>query len=190
MTKKKKRTSLWDPITAEDRDEMNKMFMSLKEVDPKDIVKKINEEYEKYNQDLRAKAKTKEELTVGLECTVLEVNGYQGSTSFTPRSEMMIGGSSPSYGGGHTYRTEIKVESGTLVEKLNFKGWLHLEAGDGIRAYILKGQEEAEREPFSGINFHSDPKTHWVERDYQPVEHPAKIEKLRNGKVVSTYHNK
>src|SRR3990167_6432290 len=76
-------------------------------------LRKTHKEHKKYNQDLCARAKTAEQLTEGLECTVLEVNSYQGSTSFTPRSEMVIGGQSQSYGGGHVYRTEIRVNSGT-----------------------------------------------------------------------------
>lgn len=152
------------------------------------LLEEIETENDRYNQKLRAKAKKSEELTIGLECTVLEVNGYQDSTSFTPRSEMMMGGSSPSYGGGHVYQTEIKVKSETLVEKLEFAGWPNLEAGDTIRAYILKGQEEAEQ-GFGG-RFNDYPKTHLVERDYWPVERPTKIEKLRDGKVAATYHNR
>ncbi|MDO8510749.1 MAG: hypothetical protein Q7S55_01135 [Nanoarchaeota archaeon] len=160
----------------------------LEGVSVDDLFESARHETEKQNQDLRARAKTKEELTVGLECTVLEVNGYQGSTSFTPDSEMVIGGSSPSYGGGHTYQTEIKVKSKNQVERLNFNGWPHLEAGDTIRAYILKGQEEYEKS--FEVDLHHNPLSHWVGREYRPVEHPSKIEKLRDGKVVATYHNK
>ncbi len=161
----------------------------------KDFLAEIKNRFEQHNQELRAKAKTKEELTVDLECVVLEVNGYQNSTSFTPRSEIVIGGHSSSYRGGHVYSTEIKVESGTLVEKLEFKGWPPLEAGDTIgdtiKAYILKGKQESEKSfgPYWGDPFDQGPRTHLVERPYQPVEQPSKIEKLRDGKVVATYHN-
>ena len=159
----------------------------LEDVSIDDLFESARHATEKHNQDLRVRAKTKEELTIGLECVVEEVNCYQGSTSFTPRSEMMIGGSSPSYGGGHTYQIEIKVNSKTLVEKLEFNGWPHLEAGDTVRAYILKGQTEYEKS--FEIDLHHNPPSHWIGREYKPAEHPSKIEKLRDGKVVATYHN-
>ena len=172
------------------KDELDKMFEQLnKDVDPKALVKKIEEENDKYNQELRARAKTPEQLTVGLECVVQEVHCYQSSTSV---SGAWRSGSIPSYPTSHTYRTEIKVKSSTLVEKLEFKGWPHLEIGDVIKAYILKGKQEAEKSFGSSRHdpFHQGPKTHLVERDYQPIEHPSKIEKLRDGKVVATYHNR
>lgn len=180
-----------DPKSADpSKLDLSKFFSEL--VPPtKANLEKWRQEDEQYNQDLRSRAKTPEQLTQGLECTVLEVNDYQGSTSFTPRSEIVIEGHSSSYRGGHTYRTELKVQSDTLVEKLEFKGWPPLEAGDTIRAYILKGKQEAEKSfgPSCRDPFHQGSQTHLVERDYQPVEHPSKIEKLRDGKVVATYHN-
>ncbi len=84
------------------------------------------------------------------------------------------------------------MQSGTIVEKLEFKGWPSLEAGDTIKAYIMKGKQEAEKLSFgfSSVDpFDQGPKTHLVVRDYQSVEQPSKIEKLRYGKVVATYHN-
>lgn len=169
--------------------------LSVKEgIDQQDLVEQVRKEAEQeinnYNQDLRARAKNPEQLTVGLECTVLEVNYYHDSISFTPYSDMVFGGNSPSYSGGHVYRTEIRVNSGTLVEKLSFKGWIPLEAGDLLRAYITKGKKEFEK---GELNFDSEytpfQPAHFVERDYQPEECPSKIEKLRNGNVAATYNN-
>lgn len=65
-------------------------------------------ENRKYNENLRARAKTPEQLTEGLECVVQEVNSYQSSTSFTPRSEMVIGGQSPSYRGVMSTAPKLK----------------------------------------------------------------------------------
>src|SRR3989338_3488159 len=181
------------------KDKLDQMFEQLKD-DPEALFKKIKKENENYNQELRAKAKTPEELTVGLEYVVADVNCYQGSTSFTPHSEIVLGGRSPTFNGGHTYRTELKVQSGTLVKKLEFYGWPPLEVGDVIKAYIFKGKQEYERGheviPKTIKEFDSFFKgksvnvpSHWIERKYQPVERPSKIEKLRDGKVVATYHN-
>ncbi len=180
-------------------------FNILDSISREEIEANIGEskrEDEKYNKCLRARAKTPEQLTVGLECVVQEAHGYQDLTSFTPRSEIVLGGRSNSYQGGHTYRTEIKVQSSTLVEKLEFNGWPFLEAGDMIRAYIFKGKREYERglglilpetikefDSFFSKDQLANVPFHWVFRDYQPVEQPSKIEKLRDGKVVATYHN-
>ncbi len=149
------------------------------------ILEEVEKENREYNDDLRARAKTREELIVSLECTVLEIHGYQGLTSV--HSEMRMGESSPYYNTGHTYRTEIKVQSDTSVEKLEFKGWPPLEAGDLLRAYIIRGELKYEK-TFRN-DFNHNLLSHWIERDYQQVEHPIKIEKLRDGKVVATYHN-
>ena len=189
MAKERNPAGLLDQSADPSRLDLSRLPQNAKEM--KAALRKIRGEDEKYNKDLQTRAKTPEELTVGLECVVKEVNSYQGSISFTPSSEIVLGGRSRSYGGGHTYRTEIKVESGTLVEKLEFKGWPHLEAGDIIKAYIMKGKQEPEK--FFGSYrrdlFDQGPKTHLVERPYQPVEQPSKIEKLRDGKVVATYNN-
>ena len=156
-----------------------------------DLFENARQETEKYNQELRAKAKSPEQLTVSLEGVIEGIDFYQGSVSFTPRSEMVIGGRSPSYSGGHVNYAEIKIQGESKVEKLKFDGWPHLEAGDTIRAYIFKGQKESEKcfEVFE-VDWYHNPPSHWTERDYQPVEHPIKIEKLRGGKVIATYHNR
>jgi len=186
---KRERTSLWDPVTAEDRkklDELLKPLENFTEQDVKEQIEKLEQETKQYNEDLRARAKTPEQLTEGLKCTVLEVNEYQDSTHVYGEwrsGPMRITNT------GNTYHTEIRVKNGTLVEKLKFNGWPSLEKGDTIRAYILKGQEEAEKLHFEFKDPYQDAKTHLVERDYQAVERPSKIEKLRDGKVVATYHN-
>ncbi len=180
-----KRTSLLDSITAEDRKKLDESLKPLDGVSLGDLFESARHETEKYNQDLRTRAKTPEQLTEGLECVVEEVNDYQGSTSVT--DEPRMGGPSTSQKTGHVYRTEIRVLTGTFVKKLKFKGWPHLEAGDTIKAYILKGQKESEKS--FEVDLYHNPPSHWVERDYQPIEQPSKIEKLRDGKVVATYHN-
>ena len=164
-------------------------------------LKKAQKEDETYNKNLQKRARNLEQLTVGLECLVVESQYHQESTYFAPRSEIVLDGRSPRYSGGHLYRVELVVESDSSLQKLLFNGWPHLEAGDMIKAYIFKGKKEYEhghrlivpdnleelpdfhRKIFKNIPFH------WVERAYQSVEQPSKIEKLRDGKVVATYHN-
>lgn len=192
MVKKKTPPGLW----SQPADPTASVLSELENVSDEEWTRNIEtaeKEREQYNLELRARAKTEEQLTVGLECTVVDIHSYQSSTSFTPSSEIVLGGRSPTYGGGHVYRTEMKVESGTLVEKLEFAGWPPLEVGDSIKAYVMKGKPEPEKHSlgsFCNDSFDQEPKTHLVERDYQATEQPSKIEKLRNGKVVATYHNR
>ncbi len=164
---------------------------SIEDVSLDDLFESARHKTEKYNQELRAKAKSPEQLTVSLEGVIEGIDFYQSSVLFTPASETVIGGKSPSYSGGHVNYAEIKMQGETKIEKLQFNGWPHLEAGDTIRAYIFKGQKEYEKlfEFFEVDSYHHAP-FHWVERDYLAVEHPSKIEKLRDGKVAATYHNK
>lgn len=56
----------------------------------------------------------------------------------------------------------------------------------------MRGKKESEKHSLGSSRtdpFNQGPRTHLVERDYQLVEQPSKIEKLRDGKVVATYHN-
>jgi len=185
------------PLSDEEieyKKKIDEILGPIEDVTFDDLFESARQKSEQYNLDLQAKAKTKEELTVGLECTVLNVNGYQGSTSFTP-SDLPIGPYSgvSSHKTGDVYKLELLVDSNSPVQKLIFRGCWPLEAGDTIRAYILKGKEEAEKLSFGPSCYdplHQGPRTHLVEREYQPVEQPSKIEKLRDGKVVATYHNK
>ena len=165
-------------------------------------LKKQKKADEKFTRDLRKRAKTVKKLTIGLECLVVESHYHQRATSFTPHSEIVLDGRSPSYSGGHLYRVELMVESDSSVRKLLFNGWPHLETGDVIKAYIFKGKKGYEHSRGLIVpknieelaDFHQavfkDVPFHWVERKYLPVEQPSKIEKLRDGKVVATYHNR
>ena len=38
------------------------------------------------------------------------------------------------------------IKSDSPVQRLEFKGWPHLEAGDTIKAYVLKGEKQAEKQ--------------------------------------------
>ncbi len=199
MVKERNPADIWKQSADPSKLDLSGLPQTAKEM--KAVLRKRKGEDEKYNKDLRDRARTPKQLTGGLECTVLEINGYQNSTSFTPRSEMVIGGHSRSYRSGHVYRAEIKVQSGTLVEQLEFNGWPNLETGDMIKAYIFKGKKEYERgrgfTPPENVeelpDFHReifrDIPFHWVDRPYKSVEQPSKIEKLRDGKVVATYYN-
>ncbi|MDP3698453.1 MAG: hypothetical protein Q8R47_02605 [Nanoarchaeota archaeon] len=193
----KKQKSALGPLNDEEKEnkqKIDKILGPIEDVTFDDLFESARQKAEQYDQELRAKAKTEEELTVGLECVVESVNFYQRTGRATDGEVRYGGPPISSYKTGHFLHTELSVKSDSLVQKLplvqklQFNGWPHFEAGDTIRAYILKGKKEAEKG--FGRNFHSHhPKTHLVERDYQPIEQPSKIEKLRDGKVVATYHN-
>ena len=120
MSKKPSNPLGEDKELDEMRKAFDKMFGPIEDVNYDDLFESARHVTEQYNQDLRSRAKSPEQLTLGLECTVMEAHGYQGSTSVSGEWRE---GTMQSFSSGHTYRTEIKVESGTLVEKLEFKGW-------------------------------------------------------------------
>lgn len=154
-----------------------------------DIFKKMFEKDEKYNQELRKKSKSKEELVVNLELLVKSVNGYINQTSFTPRSEMVLGGTSPRYGGGDKSYLEIEVYSGNKVKIIEFQGLPPIFAGDKIRAYIFKGEEKFEKESFPKHS-RNNPTSHYIERDFKKIEKAFKIEKLSKNDILATYHSR
>src|SRR3989338_6671939 len=119
------------------------------------------------------------------------------NNKFTPESEIVYGGRSPSYSTGNMLHSEIKVNSTkTQIKTLEFPGWPNVERGDRIRAYVFKGKEEylkqtdkmrAELYDFMQRIGERRPKPVFVERDFQEKETPLKIEKLVDGVVVATY---
>lgn len=133
-----------------------------------------------YNNDLKAKAKKREDLIVALEYTVEAVVGYSGK--------------------GEGSYLEISVCSDSSVKKLRFNGWAPIEKGDRIRAYIFKGVRMFEREVNLGeiaehplIEFTDI--AHWVERELLVEEHPEEIDRLRDDRlkswtVAAIYYNK
>jgi hypothetical protein len=153
----------------------------------------LAKEIEKKNEELRAKAKKREDLIVPVYCYVTSVEGYLSQRKMTPHSERMIGGKSPSYNVGDSSRLELLVDTKEGIKYVNFAGWPPIEKGDSIKAYFLKGELKSE-ETKLGIQRismrYNQLQSHWIERDFQETETALKIEKLRDGKVVATYHNK
>lgn len=149
----------------------------------------IQKEDEKYNADLQKRAKKPEDLIVPVYATIKSFDGNSSSTSFTPFSEMAIGGHSPRYQRGNSLNLEMRVETKTPIKRLHWGGYPpSLEVGDTIRAYIVKGIQETERGHSRLGPSYPAPPSHWVSRNFQEEENPFKIEKLRKGKVVATYH--
>lgn len=163
--------------------------------DMKALEREQKEKDEKYNSDLRKKAKKYDELIVSFECDVKSLEGIARSISITPHSEARMGGQSPSYNTGHTCNLEITInpyDKNIPIKKIEFIGWPPLEKDDMIRVYIFKGKEEYEQG--YGITFSESEKrrtipSHLVERDFKETERALKIEKIKYGDVVATYRN-
>lgn len=159
-----------------------------------ELGKQVLENIEKYNKDLRARAKTLEELTIPVLCLVESIVGSASKIHHTPHSEMVYGGTTPSYHTGDALKTEISVKTSTPVTKIIFGGWPPIEKGDLIKAYIIKAKEEYEKLSFNIERLfcyqqHRQPTPLYVERDFKNEETAIKIEKLKNDVIVATYIN-
>jgi len=122
---------------------------------------------------------------VPIEVAVQSVVGYTSSTSFTPVSERVFGGSSPVYQGGQSSHLEIIVDRHPIVKKVLFAGLPSIEEGDIIRAYVFKAKvpEDTrlllEIHNISSLSIKQRIPPKYVVRDFKPEERAFKIEKLR-----------
>lgn len=138
-----------------------------------------------YNRELLKRSKPKEELVASIDCLVESVTGYVSQRRFHVQSEIAYGGKTPAYNAGDSSHLEICVKTDTATNKLACRGLLPIQKGDTIRAYILKGNEEYERN-IQELHTHNR-RSHWVEREFSEEEKPFKIEKLVNNEIVATY---
>jgi hypothetical protein len=128
-----------------------------------------------YNRSLRKRVKTREELSQPIEFEVIS------ATYHFPAGDRMTP-DSPSYGvGRNAYRLHVQGKVGIPVESLIGRGFLSINAGDHIRAYIFNG----EYEPLRGVGNlddavlgEEDSRLVLVERALKPEETPLRIEKL------------
>ncbi|OGI88481.1 hypothetical protein A2995_00845 [Candidatus Nomurabacteria bacterium RIFCSPLOWO2_01_FULL_33_24] len=89
--------------------------------------------------DLEARSKPLDELVVEELFNVEDVISHSCATSFTPISEMMIGGESPVYHGGLTTKLILQVTPNHIslpVRTLVFPGYSIVKGGDSIVAKI------------------------------------------------------
>src|SRR3989344_5924364 len=82
----------------------------------------LEQGYNTFNRELRAKAKKPSELLIPVLCNVLYATGVTHSTSFTPKSEVRFGGVSPVYEGGQVSRLEINVQTEEGIDTVIFNG--------------------------------------------------------------------
>lgn len=112
------------------------------------------------------------DLIVTERFTVNDVIVKSGATSFTPYSEMVIGGTSPVYRGGFTSRIVLEVlpdDKDIPIRTINFDGFSIVKAGDLIYAQIPKYREERlGRKIRIGMNDRN--KVYYLSRDFTPEE--------------------
>lgn len=86
-------------------------------------------------------------LVTAIECEITSVRGETHGTSFTPHSEMIMGGKSPSYSGGDVYTLTIGVKSNSPINEITFRGMPPVRAGDLIKAHIIQADEREVYDP-------------------------------------------
>ncbi len=142
-------------------------------------------------EELESLSKQLYELVATENFTVDEVDGKYYSTSFTPHSEMRIGGKSPVYRGGFTSRLVLKVSPNNQdvpVRTINFDGFSIVRAGDYISAQIPRYQIKKVESgglhssgPYRPFNI----KIFYLDRDFDAEESAIELAILSaDGKVL------
>ena len=146
--------------------------MKSQKFDMNKIMQDVEEERQQKIADLESRSKKLYELVATENFTVNEVVAESYATSFTPHSEMMIGGSSPVYRGGFTSRLVLKVSPDNQdvpITTLNFDGFSVVRVGYYISAQIPRFEEKR-----VGTGFHSGPynrdKVFYFDRAFNPEE--------------------
>lgn len=155
---------------------MNELKLNLRKKMPD--FKKMNEQEMK---KLESKSKKLNELIVSENFIVEEVISESYATSFTPKSEMVLGGYSPSYSVGHTSRLVLKVSPDNKeipVQTLNFSGSSIIKAGDYISAKIPKYKKSK----YNGL-FKKE-KTFYFDRDFNSEESVIELALLSENEEV------
>jgi hypothetical protein len=154
------------------------------------LIKKEQAEFAEQNADLEARAKTVPKLIVTLDCSVTGVYGSGRQMSVYDQRCL-----SDRQAGTRSY-TIFTVDTKTIVSQLIMPILPPIEVGDYIRAFIYVGKEETERRTASILAKFIDEvpsqsllKKYIVEREFEAIERPLVIQKLRDGQDVATYVN-
>ncbi|MEK6955327.1 MAG: hypothetical protein AABW52_01575 [Nanoarchaeota archaeon] len=147
----------------------------------------INDTINREESELRAKAKTKGELTVTVEARIKSVTAHHEHNDFTLVSERIAGVRSPSYSTGTVTYLEIVLEREQNPKVVIFYGNAPVEANgyDCIYRFSIVRAEEAEISNYMrpGIQ----PERVLLERqEFLEKEKAFQIEKLKRDEVVRT----
>ena len=147
----------------------------------------VNEKIRQELEDLKSRSKPLYELVATENFTVNEVVGESYRTSFTPTSEMIIGGRSREYQGGYTSNLVLKVTPDNKkipVRTLNFDGFSAVRAGDYISAQIPRYEE---KRALVGLSYSDRDQMFYLDRDFKPEESAIELILLsKRRKVLRT----
>ncbi len=156
-------------------------------IDMEELEREAEANREKYNQELRAKAKKEEDLIIPVEFTARKVYGHTSAErSYLRESDEGI---YTLYGTGRS-ELEVLVKGPAPFEKIIFPAIIPLEDGDRFRAYLFKGKREYEHGEVPlelAGSAYPMPASYFIERAFTSTEYALKIEKLKNKKVAATY---
>src|SRR3989344_1479691 len=113
--------------------------------DMKQIIQDAEKKRQQEIENLESSSRSLYTLVATEEFTVDEVVAESYATSFTPHSEMRVGGSSPVYNGGFTSRLILKVSPNNQdlpVRTIYFNGFSIVRAGDYVSAKIPRYEEK------------------------------------------------
>lgn len=137
-------------------------------------------------EDLESRSKDLHELVVSENFVVDAAESSSHARSFTPVSEMIIGGRSPHYKTGFSSKLILKVSpenSEVPVKTLNFNGYSPVKAGDHISARIPRYEERKVEPGFFGGGVHS--RTFYIDRGFNEKEIAIEVAIIgASGKVI------
>jgi|GEM_PF-4919364 len=106
-------------------------------------------------------------------------------------SEQVYGLPTRSYGAGMEYQSELTIRTQTPIELLKVNGWPPLIVGDTVRASIVKAicqcsvtKQPVDQCPLHRLGHHMET---YVPREFGQIEHPYRLEHLKDGVVVAVY---
>jgi len=156
--------------------------------------KLIAEERRRYNQELLSAAKPREELIIPLNCYVSSATEIYREVHFYTRSELIVGGSTPSYNGGQQASLELMVDcpGHPELKTIFFSGNPAIKTDDWITAYVFMGeakylQDENSVPDLSRSRFLDTELPLYVLRAVRERERALRIERVRGNKILKTY---
>lgn len=166
---------------------IEEMMQEAEDLDTKKISQEAKEKRQQEIEDLESRSKQLYELVVTEKFTVKEVVAESYTTSFTPDSELRLGGRSPVYEGGFTSRLILKVSPDNQdvpITILNFDGLSVVRAGDYVSAQIPRYEKIR-----VGTGFHSGPydrdRVFYLDRDFDVEESAIELAILSPEGTVS-----
>ena len=187
-------------VSKKELERIQKILNSPKKL--RNLVHKPDKKVEKYNADLRARAKKPEELVECFDCFVeriyCEVEPIEEREHFS-FSDTKIGPgpfgivNSPNHITGYKNSMKLEVmasDESILVKKVNFPIFIPLESGDSVRVYVVRGEYMSEKTGGFFSLEEDEQDKHLVARGYKEEENAVRIEKLKDNSVVATYVDK